>query len=160
MRLFYFVILNNIVFFCFVPFSNKIWGNNFKTLGRVYEQGYNVVYEALCMDEWPVKESQRYIIIEWSLRGVVLGRCSSKLANLLKLLKITEKSFTNTCDGVQFCKVSCFQPAVLPEKRNPSQVFSKEFAWILKTRSKKFSINISQDKICVLPLLSNYYHCL
>ena len=30
------VILSSIIFFCFVPFSNKIWGNNFKTLGRAY----------------------------------------------------------------------------------------------------------------------------
>ena len=91
------------------------------------------------MGEWPVKKSYRYIVIEWSLSGVVLGRCSSKLANLLKLLKITEKSFTNTCDGVRFSKVSCFQPAVLPEKWNLSHVFSKEFAKILKPGSKKFS---------------------
>ena len=108
-----------------------------------------------------LKKSYRYIIIEWSLRGVFLGRCSSKLANFLKLLKITAKFFTNTCDAVQFCKVSCFQPAVLPEKWNPSQVFSKEFAQTLKPGSKKFSITISQiASICVLPLLSNYYHCL
>ena len=102
--------------------------------------------------------TKRYIWV--SGRGVVLGTCSSKLANFLKLLKITAKSFTNTCDGVQFCKVSCFQPAVLPEKWNPSQVFSKEFAKILKPGSKKFSITISQNaSICVLPLLSNYYDC-
>ena len=55
-----------------------------------------------------LKKSYRYIVIEWPLRGVVLSRFSSKLANLLKLLKITAKSFTNACDGVQFCKVSCF----------------------------------------------------
>ena len=55
-----------------------------------------------------LKKSLSDIIIEWSLRGLVLGRCSSKLANFLKLLKITAKSFTNTCEGVQFCKVSCF----------------------------------------------------
>ena len=98
-----------------------------------------------------LKKSYHYIVNEWSLRGVVLSRCSSKLANLLKLLKITVKSFTNICDGVQFCKVSCFQPAVLPEKWNPSQVFSKEFVKILKPGSKKFSINISQNaSICVL----------
>ena len=108
-----------------------------------------------------LKKNYRYIVIEWSLRGVVLGRCSSKLANLLKLLKITAKFFTNICDGVQFCKVSCFQPAVLSEKWNPLQVFFKEFAKILKPGSKKFSINISQNaSVCVLPLLSNYYHCL
>ena len=108
-----------------------------------------------------LKKSYRYIIIEWSLRGAFLGRCSSKLANFLKLLKITAKFFTNTCEAVQFCKVSCFQPAVLPEKWNPSQVFSKEFAQILKPGSKKFSITISQNAlICVLSLLSNYYHCL
>ena len=105
--------------------------------------------------------TKRYIIIEWSLIIVVFGRCSSKLANFMKLLKITAKSFTSTYDGVQFSKVSCFQPAVLPGKWNPSQVFSKEFAKILKPGSKKFSITISQNaSICVLPLLSNYYHCL
>ena len=98
-----------------------------------------------------LKKSYRYIVIERSLRGAVLGRCSSRLANLLKLLKITAKSFTNICDVVQFCKFSCFQPAVLSEKWNPSQVFSKEFAKILKPGSKKFSINISQNaSICVL----------
>ena len=63
--------------------------------------------------------------------------------------------------AVKFCKVSCFQPAVLSEKWNPSQVFSKEFAKILKPGSKKLSINLSRNaSICVLPLLSNYYRCL
>ena len=114
-----------------------------------------------------LKKSYRYIIIEWSLRGVFLGRCSSKLANFLKLLKIAAKFFTNTCDAVQFCKVSCFQPAVLPEKWNPSQVFSKEFAKIqearkeARTRKQEILNNYFTKRInLALPLLPNYYHCL
>ena len=75
-----------------------------------------------------------------------------------KSVSFLDRTVIGTC----CCKVlQSFQPAVLSEKWNPSQVFSKDFAKILKPGSKKLSIIISQNaSACVLPLLSNYYRCL
>ena len=39
-------------FVCFVPFLNKIWGRNFKTLRKAYWWGYTVCYEALHKGGW------------------------------------------------------------------------------------------------------------
>ena len=36
----------------FLPFSNKIWGNNFKTLDKIYGWGYTICYEVLHMGQW------------------------------------------------------------------------------------------------------------
>ena len=41
--------LNFVAFVCFVPFSNKICGNNFKTFSETYVWVYAVCYEALPM---------------------------------------------------------------------------------------------------------------
>ena len=40
------------LFVCFAPFLNKIWGNNFKLLGNIYEWGYTVCYKVLHMGGW------------------------------------------------------------------------------------------------------------
>ena len=48
----YFVILSDFSFFVFAPFSNKIWGNNFKKLCSAYGWGYAVCYEALHIGGW------------------------------------------------------------------------------------------------------------
>ena len=109
--------MSNIVFFCFVPFFNKVWGNNFKMLVRTYRWGYTVCYEALHMGEW----------VSGYLIGIPPNSDKPSL-NLLKILK--------TCDEDQFRKVLCFQPAILLQKWNPLQVFFKEFVKI-KTRKQK-----------------------
>ena len=153
-------------FVCFVPFLNKIWGRNFKTLRKAYWWGYAVCYEASHKGGWGSNTifsvtyllnvpilllhlsffNQNGIIIQASFSASCFFNITYEGKMFLRHLKFR---------GIRICDFECI---TLREKCPNTKIFLARIfpIWSMSPYSVRIRENTDQKKLCIWTLSTQY----